>query len=76
MWLAVIGMVTSVVSCYYYLKVVKIMYFDTPVDKFERSPSVLLHMGIALCVAVTIIFFAVPTPLIAQAKMAAATLLH
>ena len=27
-WLAVIGVVTSVVSAFYYLRIVKVMYFD------------------------------------------------
>src|ERR1043165_1762679 len=33
--LAVIGVVTSVVGAYYYLLIVKIMYFDEPAEKFE-----------------------------------------
>jgi NADH-quinone oxidoreductase subunit N len=32
--LAVIGMVSSVVGAYYYLRVVKIMFFDDPVESF------------------------------------------
>src|SRR5205807_1827917 len=34
--LAVIGVVTSVVSAFYYLRVVKVMYFDEPVGAFDR----------------------------------------
>ena len=33
--LAVIGVVTSVVGAYYYLRIVKIMYFDEPKEAFE-----------------------------------------
>ena len=33
MWLAIIAIVFAVVGCYYYLRVVKVMYFDAPVDK-------------------------------------------
>ena len=33
--LAVIGVITSVVGAYYYLRVVKIMYFDEPKEAFE-----------------------------------------
>lgn len=36
-WLAVLGVVVSVVSAYYYLRIIKVMYFDAP-----SSPS-LLH---------------------------------
>jgi NADH-quinone oxidoreductase subunit N len=33
--LAIIGVITSVVGAYYYLRVVKIMYFDEPKEAFE-----------------------------------------
>ena len=36
--LAVIGVVTSVVGAYYYLLIVKIMYFDEPAKNFEPMP--------------------------------------
>src|SRR3974390_35597 len=36
--LAVIGVVTSVVGAYYYLAIVKLMYFDEPVGKFDQMP--------------------------------------
>jgi len=35
--LAVIGVVTSVVGAYYYLRVVKIIYFDEPKDAFDAT---------------------------------------
>ncbi len=33
MWLAIIAIVFAVIGCYYYLRVVKVMYFDEPADK-------------------------------------------
>ena len=41
MWtLAVIGVLTSVVGAYYYLRVVKVMYFDAPAAAFDPRPGV------------------------------------
>jgi NADH-quinone oxidoreductase subunit N len=37
--LAVIGVLTSVVGAYYYLAIVKLMYFDEPVAGFEPMPG-------------------------------------
>ena len=37
--LAVIGVVASVVGAYYYLRIVKLMYFDEPVDAFEPTAA-------------------------------------
>ncbi|TLP49011.1 MULTISPECIES: NADH-quinone oxidoreductase subunit NuoN [Cohaesibacter] len=36
--LAVIGVLASVVGAYYYLRIVKIMFFDDPAPSFEASP--------------------------------------
>ncbi len=36
--LAVIGVVASVIGAYYYLRIIKIMYFDEPAEKFQRMP--------------------------------------
>jgi NADH-quinone oxidoreductase subunit N len=41
-WLAVLSVVLSVIGAFYYLRVVKLMYFDEPVDELAvEGPSVL-----------------------------------
>jgi NADH-quinone oxidoreductase subunit N len=35
MWLAIVGAVFAIIGLYYYLRVVKVMYFDKPVDGIE-----------------------------------------
>jgi NADH-quinone oxidoreductase subunit N len=37
--LAVLGVLASVVGAYYYLRIVKIMYFDEPAEGFEPMPT-------------------------------------
>jgi NADH-quinone oxidoreductase subunit N len=37
--LAVIGVLTSVVAAYYYLRIVKVMYFDEPAAAFDGNPG-------------------------------------
>jgi NADH-quinone oxidoreductase subunit N len=32
LWLAIVGMVFAVVGAYYYLRVIKVMFFDKPAD--------------------------------------------
>lgn len=62
--LAVVGVLTSVVSCFYYIRVVKVMYFETPgtwvsYAPMDREKAVVL--GVTL---VFILFFCVyPSPL-------------
>ncbi len=38
--LAVVGFVASVIGTYYYLRVVKVMYFDEPASAFQRGNSI------------------------------------
>ena len=36
-WLAAVGIATSVIGAFYYLKIIKIMYFDEPAPAYEKS---------------------------------------
>jgi NADH-quinone oxidoreductase subunit N len=36
-WLAVLGVITSLIGAFYYLRVVKVMYFDAPISDVELS---------------------------------------
>jgi NADH-quinone oxidoreductase subunit N len=75
-WVAVIGVVASVIGGFYYIKVVKVMYFDEPAEAFDAGTPCLLRAGILICAGVTLLFFLMPTPLIEQAKLAAELLLR
>ncbi len=72
-FLAVIGLLTSVVGAFYYLRIIKIMYFDEPVDTFDR-PLMANRVILWATGAVTLLYFVWPAPLIAGAKAAAASL--
>jgi NADH-quinone oxidoreductase subunit N len=38
-WLAALAVVFSIIGAYYYLRVIKLMYFDAPVDLPAVAPS-------------------------------------
>jgi NADH-quinone oxidoreductase subunit N len=71
--LAVIGVLTSVVGAFYYLTIVKIMYFDEPVKSFQSMPGLL---RLVLCAAglINMLFFIYPAPLMDAATVAAKSL--
>src|SRR6516165_3926936 len=62
--LAVIGVVTSVVGAYYYLAIVKTMYFDEPAEPFAPMPYE-LRFVLAVAGLFNLLFIAYPAPLIA-----------
>jgi NADH-quinone oxidoreductase subunit N len=71
--LAVIGVLLSVVGAYYYLRIVKIMYFDAPVERFEPMPGLLAAVlgGSGLFI---LFYFVYPAPLVNVAEAAAKSL--
>src|ERR1700757_3500444 len=71
MWaLAVIGVLTSVVGAFYYLRVVKVMYFDAPEAPFDPRPASLSFVAAATALFTTF-FFIFPAPFVGAAQAAA-----
>jgi NADH-quinone oxidoreductase subunit N len=71
--LAVIGMIATVVGAYYYLRIVKLMYFDEPAASFERTPAELA--GVLTVAGVLMVgFLLIAPPLVRSAGAAAASL--
>jgi NADH-quinone oxidoreductase subunit N len=73
-WLAVVGVLTSVVGAYYYLRIVKLVYFDTAPEALDRGMEPELRGVIAVSALVTALFVVVPGPILGTAQVAAAAL--
>ncbi|MGK2739895.1 NADH-quinone oxidoreductase subunit NuoN [Tepidicaulis sp. LMO-SS28] len=73
--LAVIGVLSSVVAAFYYLRVVKVIYFDEPAAPFEQPLANELRIVLGASSIVTLFFVAYPAPLIALAQAAAGSLM-
>ena len=72
-WLAVIGVLLSVVSTFYYLRIVKVIYFDEPAAAF--SPVNREVTGVLVLSSLAILLFWVyPAPVVTAASAAARSL--
>jgi NADH-quinone oxidoreductase subunit N len=71
--LSVIGVLSSVVGAYYYLLIVKVMYFDEPLAKLDPV-RIELRTVLAIAGLFNIFFFAYPGPLVSMASAAAKSL--
>jgi NADH-quinone oxidoreductase subunit N len=71
--LAVIGVVTSVIGAYYYLSIVKVMYFDEPLPRLDPV-RVELRAVLAIAGLFNLFFFVYPGPLVSVASAAAKSL--
>ena len=72
--LAIIGVLTSVIGAFYYLRIVKIMYFDEPADAFDRTAGREIGAIMAVAGMFTLLFFVFPSPIVEGAGQAAAVL--
>ena len=74
MWtLAVIGVLTSVVGCFYYLRIIKVMFFDPAEEVFDTRSSSLSFVALATGIF-TLAFFVFPAPFLGAAAQAAKSL--
>lgn len=78
--LAVVGVLTSVVASYYYLKIVKVMYFDNVPESPSTSYGQILTLSpemtivLNLCAVIILLFFIFPNPVFEMAQRAALAL--
>ena len=71
--LAVLGVLASVIGAYYYLRIIKIMYFDEPAQAFDGADLELAVVAYASC-ALVVGFIVFAQPLLQLATGAAASL--
>jgi NADH-quinone oxidoreductase subunit N len=71
--LAVVGVLASVVGAFYYLTIIKVMYFDEPLAKLDPM-RIELRTVLAVAGLFNILFFVYPGPLVSAATAAAKSL--
>ncbi len=71
--LAILGVIASVVGAYYYLRIVKIMYFDEPAEAFDAMDGEVKLVAYAAG-AFTLFFVVFANPLLSLAEAAAKSL--
>ena len=73
-WLALAGVVNSVISAYYYLRIVRVMYLSEPPTDEPVKSGAPLRLAIMAAFAGTVFFGIYPTPLLHLARAAASAL--
>jgi NADH-quinone oxidoreductase subunit N len=63
-WLAVVGVIAALVGAFYYLRIVKLMYFDEPVDRAPIEARLDTRMLLSLNGLALLLFGILPQPLI------------
>ena len=63
-YLAIIGLLSTVIAAFYYLRVVKIMYFDSEKEKYDSDYNLGLKFTLALSTLLILFYFIYPNKLI------------
>ena len=59
--LAIVGLVTTVISAFYYIRIIKVIYFDDPKKSFEQFTDYRIHGPIIISCILLISFFLYPS---------------
>ncbi|MEE2704834.1 MAG: NADH-quinone oxidoreductase subunit NuoN [Pseudomonadota bacterium] len=73
-YLAIIGVLSSVIGAFYYIRLIKIMYFDEVQDALDSPSSSLIYI-LSVCSIFIIFYVVIPEPLIRYAELAAMSLI-
>ena len=63
-FLAVVGLLSTVVAAFYYLRLIKIMYFDEEKEKYDTDHSIWLKFSLTASTLLILIYFIFPSQLI------------
>jgi NADH-quinone oxidoreductase subunit N len=63
-FLAIVGLLSTVVAAFYYLRIIKIMYFDKEKEKYDTDHSLWLKFSLTLSTILILFYFIFPSQLI------------
>jgi len=63
-FLAIVGLLSTVIAAFYYLRIIKIMYFDKEKEKYDTDHSLWLKFSLTASTLIILIYFVFPSQLI------------
>ena len=62
--LAIIGLLSTVIAAFYYLRIIKVIYFDKEKDKYDKNHNIGLKISLTISTIFILFYFIYPSPLI------------
>ncbi len=62
--LAIIGLLSTVIAAFYYLRIIKVIYFDPEKEKYERNHNIGLKISLVFSTIFILFYFIYPSPII------------
>ena len=63
-FLAIVGLLSTVVAAFYYLRIIKIIYFDKEKEKYDNDHSLWLKSSLAITTLLILTYFIFPSQLV------------
>ena len=63
-FLAIVGLLSTVVAAFYYLRIIKIMYFDEEKDSYDKDHNLWLKLSLTVSTMLILLYFIFPSELI------------
>ena len=63
-FLAIVGLISTVVAAFYYLRIIKIIYFDKEIEKYDTDHSLWLKFSLSASTILVLLYFIFPSQLI------------
>ncbi len=63
-FLAIVGLLSTVVAAFYYLRIIKIIYFDENKEKFDDDNSLGLKISLTISTLLILLYFVFPSKLV------------
>ena len=63
-FLAIVGLLSTVVAAFYYLRIIKIMYFDKEKEKFDTDQNLWIKFSLTTSTLLILMYFIFPSQLI------------
>ena len=63
-FLAIVGLLSTVIAAFYYLRIIKIIYFDEEIEKYDEDHSFWLKFSLSVSTILILIYFIFPGQII------------
>ena len=63
-FLAIVGLLSTVIAAFYYLRIIKIIYFDKEKEKYDTDHSMWLKFSLSFSTVLILLYFIFPSQII------------
>jgi len=63
-FLAIVGLLSTVIAAFYYLKIIKVIYFDEEKESYDNDHNIWLKMSLTFSTLLILLYFIFPSQLV------------